>query len=137
MFCKNCGKEMNDNQAICLNCGVKTGEGKAFCENCGNALPENAAVCLNCGVAVNNAPVIDPSIQKSKLVAGLLGIFLGSIGVHNFYLGYTGKAVAQLLISILTCGAGAAVTGIWGVIEGIMLLCGKIDKDGKGNPLKD
>lgn len=137
MFCKNCGKEMNDNQAICLNCGVKTGEGKAFCENCGNALPENAAVCLNCGVAVNNAPVIDPSIQKSKLVAGLLGIFLGSIGVHNFYLGYTGKAVAQLLISVLTCGAGAAVTGIWGVIEGIMLLCGKIDKDGKGNPLKD
>ncbi|MBQ3052569.1 MAG: TM2 domain-containing protein [Clostridia bacterium] len=137
MFCKNCGKEMNDNQAICLNCGVKTGEGKAFCENCGNALPENAAVCLNCGVAVNNAPVVDPSIQKSKLVAGLLGIFLGSIGVHNFYLGYTGKAVAQLLISILTCGAGAAVTGIWGVIEGIMLLCGKIDKDGKGNPLKD
>lgn len=137
MFCKNCGKEMNDNQAICLNCGVKTGEGKAFCENCGNALPENAAVCLNCGVAVNNAPVVDPSIQKSKLVAGLLGIFLGSIGVHNFYLGYTGKAVAQLLISVLTCGAGAAVTGIWGVIEGIMLLCGKIDKDGKGNPLKD
>ena len=137
MFCKNCGKEMNDNQAICLNCGVKTGEGKAFCENCGNALPENAAVCLNCGVAVNNAPVIDPSIQKSKLVAGLLGIFLGSIGVHNFYLGYTGKAVAQLLITILTCGAGATITGIWSLIEGILILTGSIDKDANNIPLKD
>ena len=43
---------MNDNQAICLKCGVKTGDGKAFCANCGNAVAENAAVCLNCGVAI-------------------------------------------------------------------------------------
>lgn len=37
--------------------------------------------------------------QKSKIVAGLLGLFLGTLGVHNFYLGYTGKAVAQLLLT--------------------------------------
>lgn len=38
--------------------------------------------------------------QKSKIVAGLLGLFLGTLGVHNFYLGYTGKAVAQLLLTL-------------------------------------
>ena len=75
--------------------------------------------------------------QKSKIAAGLLGIFLGSLGVHNFYLGYTGKAVAQLLISLLTCGVCAFVSGIWGLVEGIMILTGSIAVDGKNVPLKD
>lgn len=74
---------------------------------------------------------------KSKLAAGLLGIFLGSLGIHNFYLGYTGKAVAQLLISLLTCGFGAVISSIWGLIEGILILTGDIKVDGKGNPLRD
>ncbi len=76
-------------------------------------------------------------MQKSKLAAGLLGIFLGSLGVHNFYLGYTGKAIAQLLISLLTCGFGAVASGIWGLVEGILILTGSISKDAKGIPLKD
>ncbi len=109
-----------------------------FCKNCGKEIDDQAVVCVHCGVAVNPAAIAnaDPN-AKSKLVGGLLGIFLGSIGVHNFYLGYTGKAVAQLLITVLTCGAGSAVSGVWGLVEGIMILCGKIAVDGKGNPLKD
>lgn len=75
--------------------------------------------------------------QKSKLVAGLLGIFLGSLGIHNFYLGYITKAVIQLVITIVTCGLGAVVSSIWGLIEGIMILTGRIDVDGKGIPLKE
>ncbi|MDR2374544.1 MAG: NINE protein [Bifidobacteriaceae bacterium] len=62
---------------------------------------------------------------KSKIAAGLLGIFLGSLGVHNFYLGRTGAAIAQLLISVLSLGFLAAVSGIWGLIEGIMILTAK------------
>ena len=81
--------------------------------------------------------VVDPNMQKSKMAAGLLGIFLGSFGVHNFYLGYTGKAVAQLLITVLTCGFGSIVSGIWGLVEGIMILSGNINVDGKNIPLKD
>ena len=75
---------------------------------------------------------------KSKMAAGLLGIFLGSLGVHNFYLGYTGKAVAQLLLTLvgwIACGLGPAAASIWGLVEGIMLLTGSIDKDADGNPL--
>lgn len=74
---------------------------------------------------------------KSKMAAGLLGIFLGAFGVHNFYLGNTGKAVAQLLISVLSCGMLSAVSGIWGIVEGVMILTGSIDTDANGNKLAD
>ena len=108
-----------------------------FCQNCGTELNENQDVCLKCGVKVVKDKVnVDPN-AKSKIAAGLLGIFLGTFGVHNFYLGYTGKAVAQLLISVLSCGTLALVSSVWGLIEGIMILVGNIDKDAKGNLLTD
>lgn len=70
--------------------------------------------------------------MKQKMVAGLLGIFLGGIGVHNFYLGYTKKAIIQIVVTLVTCGLG----GWWGIIEGILILCGKtITTDAEGNEL--
>ena len=85
-------------------------------------------------------PVYTPNVggeAKSKIAAGLLGIFLGCLGVHNFYLGFTGKAIAQLLISVLSCGALAVVSAIWGLIEGILILVGNISTDARGIPLTD
>ncbi len=58
--------------------------------------------------------------QKSKLIAGVLGIYLGGFGVHNFYLGKTNRAIAQIVVTCLTCGFGA----LWGMIEGIMIMAG-------------
>ena len=135
MFCRNCGNEIDNLAAVCVKCGVAAGQGAQFCPNCGATTVPGAAVCTQCGVAL--AQPVNTAAQKSKLVAGLLGILLGGLGVHNFYLGYTGKAVAQLLIALLTCGFGATVTLVWGLIEGIMILTGSINKDAKGNPLKD
>ena len=60
--------------------------------------------------------------KKEKLVAGLLGILLGSLGIHKFYLGYTKEGVIMILVSLLTCGIGAFVMEIIGLIEGIMYL---------------
>ncbi|MCD7755312.1 MAG: TM2 domain-containing protein [Firmicutes bacterium] len=134
MYCKNCGNLMDDNAAICVKCGCQKGTGTSYCPNCGQPTVPGAACCTNCGVSLNVAPA---GAAKSKLAAGLLGIFLGSLGVHNFYLGYIGKAVAQLLISLLSCGTLAIVSEIWGLIEGIMILTGKISVDKKGVPLKD
>ena len=78
---------------------------------------------------------------KSKIAAGLFGIFLGYFGIHNFYLGYTGKGVAQLLLSTVglcfTCGFSIVFTSIWGLIEGILILTGSINKDANGVPLID
>ena len=135
MYCRNCGAQMDPNAAICVKCGVPVGTGAAFCPNCGTQTGPGAAVCTTCGMALT-APIAT-DMQKSKMAAGLLGIFLGSLGVHNFYLGYTGKAIAQLLITILTCGLGAAVTSIWGLIEGFLILTGSINVDGHGTPLRD
>jgi len=71
--------------------------------------------------------------DKSKILAGLLGVFAGSIGVHNFYLGNTGRGVLQLVLFFVTCGAAS----IWGIIEGVMILTGSIKTDGQGKLLKE
>ena len=108
MFCKNCGSPMDPNAVVCVKCGCAKGTGISYCPNCGAPTTPGAAVCLKCGSALTTAV----TGGKSKLAAGLLGIFLGSLGIHNFYLGYTGKAVAQLLISVLTCGVCAIVSEV-------------------------
>ena len=70
---------------------------------------------------------------KSRQTAGLLGIFLGGVGVHRFYLGYTSMGVLQILVTIATCGFG----GFWGITEGVLILSGKgITTDADGKPLR-
>ena len=70
---------------------------------------------------------------KSRLTAGLLGIFLGAFGVHRFYLGFTSIGVLQILVTIATCGVG----GLWGIIEGGLILSGSgIKTDADGRPLR-
>ena len=69
-----------------------------------------------------------PLSDKQKIVAGLLQLFIGSLGIGRFYLGYTGIGVAQLL----TCGG----LGIWALIDAILILIGKVP-DAQGRPLRD
>lgn len=64
----------------------------------------------------NNQPVYQQNSQR--IVAGILGILLGNLGVHKFVLGYVKEGFLQILISILTCGIG----GLIGLIEGIIYL---------------
>ncbi len=73
--------------------------------------------------------------QKSRLVGGLLGILLGGLGVHRFYLGHIGIGVLQIVVTFLTFGVGA----VWGFIEGIMILVGAepFKRDARGVPLKE
>ena len=75
----------------------------------------------------------DPA-QKSRIAAGILGILLGGLGLHRFYLGYVGIGIVQIVVTIVTFGIGS----IWGLIEGILILTGSgITKDAKGRPLRD
>ena len=134
MYCKNCGKQIDEQAAICVSCGYKNGYGKNYCYHCGAKVDGGAQVCLSCGYALTKENESKKLVgTKSKLTAGLLGIFLGGIGGHNFYLGYTGKAVGQIFASLCTMGIGS----IWGFIEGILILAGKIDKDAEGYLLTD
>lgn len=121
MFCKYCGKETENE----------------VCEECKKTHSENTVEVETTKLESNNTVSFDNANAKSKIAAGLLGIFLGSLGVHNFYLGFTGKAIAQLLISLLSCGMLSWVSAIWGLIEGILYLTGSMDRDAEGNPLKD
>ena len=60
--------------------------------------------------------------SKDKVAAGLLGIFLGALGIHKFYLGYKKEALIMLLLSVLTCGILGCVMEVIGIIEGITYL---------------
>ena len=129
-----------------------------FCSGCGASCQDDFVTCPYCGNNLNSDQVNNQNYQnnqgyqnyqqqnfnnqqqpygsvelKSKMVAGILGLLLGGWGIHNFYLGYTNKAILQIVLSLVTCG----VSSWWGFIEGIMILCGKIDRDAQGRPLKD
>ena len=73
-----------------------------------------------------------PLSDKSKLVAGLLQIFIGSLGIGRFYLGYTTIGILQIVVTIVTCGFGS----IWGLIDGIIILVGNVP-DAQGRTLRD
>ncbi len=139
MICRSCGQEIGDAK-FCPNCGAPNtqNEGKRFCGFCGGELQPDAAYCPNCGKPIFTKE--DPSPRgaepvkktgRSRMAAGLLGIFLGGLGIHNFYLGFNGKGAAQIALTFLSCGIGS----IWGFIEGILILCGNINADAEGNPL--
>ena len=124
MFCKNCGKEMNDNAVACLNCGFAKGTGNTYCANCGTQTNPGAAICTNCGASLS---VVNGE-QKSKLVAVLLAFFLGSIGVHDFYLGYKKNGIIKIVLTVCTVFGGS----IWALIDFIRLLTGSLHTDANG-----
>lgn len=70
--------------------------------------------------------------DKSKIVAGVLQVVLGSLGVGRFYMGHTKIGVLQLIVTLVTCGIG----GIWGVVDGVLILING-GVDGQGRPLRD
>ena len=73
-------------------------------------------------------PVASPDRPpKSRTTFIVLGIFLGAFGAHNFYAGYTGRAVGQLCLSVLTLFYLALASWIWAVVE----IC-IVDKDSAG-----
>ena len=109
MFCRNCGEQLNDNQAICLKCGVAVGEGKSFCSNCGATVNENQEICLTCGCKV--APDNKQATAKGKLNGQdkmtmiLVCLFLGGLGIHNFMMGETKRGIWKIVLSFC-CGIG-------------------------------
>lgn len=122
MFCRNCGEEMNENQAICLKCGVEAGSGKSFCQNCGNAVAEEAVICVKCGVLLKkkntNAGVADTSGIKPRSLVTALILSLVTCGIYGIYwfvclTNELNKASGRVkdtnggtafLLSLVTCG---------------------------------
>lgn len=110
MFCRNCGEEVRENQAICLKCGVTNGEGSSFCPNCGKAVNPNASVCLSCGSALGKVSNPTKAVAKNDNTGRMLGnydkttiaiicFFFGCFGIHNFMMGETKKGIVKLIAS--------------------------------------
>jgi TM2 domain-containing membrane protein YozV len=85
-------------------------------------------------VAAQPTPVAYPYAQpvsgttyKSRTTYIVLGIFLGALGIHNFYAGYTGRAVGQLCLTVLTLGILSMVSWVWAIVE----IC-IVEKDSTG-----
>lgn len=136
MFCRNCGKPLDDRAVVCTGCGVPPRIERKFCPQCGVATEAAQVMCVKCGAALAFAPE-----AKSRIAAGILGILLGVFGVHRFYLGFVGIGLTQVLLStvggLLTCGVSTFAVQIWGLVEGILILCGSMNRDARGMPLKD
>ncbi|MBO8477577.1 MAG: TM2 domain-containing protein [Bacteroidetes bacterium] len=87
-----------------------------YCPNCGTKVPENVRFCPKCGREICQSG--NRTGQKDKLVAGLLAIFLGYLGIHYFYLGKTTGGIITIVLSLCTCGLWSVVT----LIQGILML---------------
>jgi RNA polymerase subunit RPABC4/transcription elongation factor Spt4 len=131
--CPNCASINADDATFCTNCGTPFNAGQMpstggiqveqkICVNCHRPINVTFSTCPFCGVVqpapMNTAYVGAPvySGTHNKVTAGLLGILLGTFGVHKFYLGQTGSGI----VYILFCWTG--IPSIIGFIEGIVYL---------------
>lgn len=128
MYCRNCGQSVDEKAIACPQCGVPPLMEKKFCHNCGAATQPNQILCVKCGVSLARSGMGIGG--KNRIVAGVLGILLGWLGIHKFYLGYTKQGVIMLLVSVLTSWTwiGPVIIGTIGLIEGIIYLV-KSDED--------
>ena len=114
-----------------------------YCTKCGAINDDTAQYCSNCQAVLTSVSTGYQPLQSvnpqaltdwksmgadKKIVAGILGILVGSLGVHKFILGYTTEGVIMLLVTVLTCGIAGIVMSIIGIVEGIMYLT-KSDED--------
>lgn len=111
-----------------------------YCSNCGTANNTLNLQCSRCGgphplMHIELPQGLQPTPQiplKKRSNFRLLGIFLGFFGIHNFYAGYIGKGIAQLLLTVFGgyfCFPLAAVW-IWAIVEAII-----VDREKNGRPL--
>ena len=140
MICKNCSANIDDNVAYCPYCGTPNdaqgsqqnaqGYQQSQNENYNQNEQQSGQYFYNGQQNqqyqqqnVNyNPQQMNTEPTKDKLVAGLLAIFIGTLGIHKFYLGYTKSGVIMLLVSLLTFGVGATVMAVIALIEGILYL---------------
>jgi TM2 domain-containing membrane protein YozV len=115
-----------------------------YCPNCGTGVEDSAVKCTNCGVSFaqqnTSAAMVSPVVNepKSRLVAAILALTFGTLGMHQFYLGEKSKGTVRILLSTvgtLLCGLGPVASLIWAIVDAISLFSGDINQDGYGKPL--
>jgi len=82
-----------------------------YCTTCGNQLNAKAEICPKCGVRQSVR-----TESNKKIVAGVLALIIGGLGIHHFYLGNTLRGVLYLLL------CWTFIPAIVAFVEGIILL---------------
>lgn len=100
-----------------------------YCKNCGKQIDDKAYVCIHCGVKVNDCSseqstdnLLKDIKGRNRLIACLLGIFLGGFGGYEFYMGHFTYGI----LSILFCWT--CIPSIIGIVRGVLVL-GLTDKE--------
>lgn len=139
LFALPAGHKKEKEPAFAPTADSRLAPGSAVCAGCGAPAAATGAPTGAYGPMPGAAPSAAPQVSdKKKIVALLLAIFLGQLGIHNFYLGYTKKGIIQLCVSLLlswTYVASVAIW-IWALVEGINAFQGKLP-DADGRPLSD
>ncbi|HEV8491803.1 MAG TPA: NINE protein [Candidatus Angelobacter sp.] len=91
------------------------------------AAPAQVPASASAGYQPYASPLSFDRSRKSRTTYIVLGIFLGALGVHNFYAGYTGRAVGQLCLTVLTIGYLGIISWVWAIVE----IC-IVEKDSTG-----
>ena len=132
MICKNCSTNYDDNAPYCPYCGAPNDMAHGSQQNPNaqqggqyyyNGQPNTQQPNYQYQQDMNyNPQQMNTEPTKEKIVAGLLAILIGTLGIHKFYLGYTKSGIIMLLVSLLTFGVGAPVMAVISLIEGILYL---------------
>ncbi len=121
MYCRNCAHQIPDEAEFCTACGQRPLLGTRYCWSCGAETVPHAELCVKCGVKLIRGG------EKDWLVALLLSILVGTLGVDRFYLGYVGIGILKL-VTVGGCG-------IWWVVD-IVLIATEKPPDAQGRPLR-
>ena len=119
--CPQCGAPIDPTATECKYCGEKlVAQQTAQSINTNNAAPQPQVIIQQAAPQAQPVYVtgINPSWPiKSKVAAGILGILLGGIGAHKFYLGKIGMGI------LYVCLCWTGIPAVIGLIEGIIILC--------------
>ena len=102
MYCKNCGKELEEANSVCISCGALPNDGDKYCENCGKKVEYTDRICAVCGRPTRTkTSKKTPSLNgRDKKKTMLLCLFLGGLGVHNFYMGEMNKGLLKIVTTV-------------------------------------
>ncbi len=116
--CPECKADVSDRAANCPRCGYPIAAQQAHAAAPMPPHPDYVSPREATASAGAQPPQVIKQ-AKSRGIYVILGLFLGLLGIHNFYAGYFGRGVAQLLIVLVTGWfvVGLVVVAIWVIIE--------------------
>lgn len=123
IVCKNCGQTLSDNSSFCSKCGAKV-EKNIFCSKCGTKLSDNSSFCPNCGERIEVASsanaewvnyVEENNLHEKRVIAGILAMLLGSLGIHYFYINKPVGGIVTIVLSLCSCGIWSVLTFVQGI----------------------